>query len=159
MIETRAAGREPLEVFRIANLVLAAPDLDFETVSQRLIAERFGPAFGRITIYTAQADRVLDVAERLFGGMRFGRLQKDDLDEREREIFRVVGNVNIIEVRGGTDTFRHGYFYSSLEASTDLVLVLRDGLEPGSPGRPLIHEQGNFWSIPRGYRLQERETK
>ena len=159
VIETRAAGREPLEVFRIANLVLAAPDLDFETVSQRLIAERFGPAFGRITIYTAQADRVLDVAERLFGGMRFGRLQKDDLDEREREIFRVVGNVNIIEVRGGTDTFRHGYFYSSPEASTDLVLVLRDGLEPGSPGRPLIHEQGNFWSIPRGYRLQERETK
>lgn len=156
VIETRAAGRDPLEVFRIANLVLAAPDLDFGTVGQRLIAERFGPAFGRITIYTAQTDRALDVSELLFGGVRFGRVQTKDLGERERKIFRAVGNVHIVEVRGATDTFRHEYFHSSPEASTDLVLVLRDGLEPGTPDRPLIHEQGNFWSIPRGYRLEER---
>jgi esterase/lipase superfamily enzyme len=157
VIETRASGREPREVFRIANLVLAAPDLDFGTVGQRLIAERFGPAFGRITIYTDQSDRALDASELLFGGVRFGRVRTEDVDVQEKSIFRAVGNVQIVESRGATDRFRHEYFRSSREVSSDLVLVLRDGLAAGVPARPLIREEGNFWSIPRGYPLEEAE--
>lgn len=49
VIESRAAGLNPLQHLRIANLVLAAPDLDFDIVRQRLIAEKFGPAIGQIS--------------------------------------------------------------------------------------------------------------
>ena len=46
VIEARAAGKNPRESLRIANLVLAAPDIDFDVVRQRLMAEKFGPAIG-----------------------------------------------------------------------------------------------------------------
>jgi hypothetical protein len=32
-----------------------------------------------------------------------------------------------------------------------LVLLLRDYLEPGSPGRPLVKRGENFWEITEGY--------
>ncbi|MDP3960991.1 MAG: alpha/beta hydrolase, partial [Pseudorhodobacter sp.] len=51
VIAERAAGRVPLETLKISNLILAAPDLDFGVMRQRLIAERFGAAFGQVTVY------------------------------------------------------------------------------------------------------------
>ena len=43
--------------FKIANLILAAPDLDYGVVRQRLLAEQFGTAFGQITVYTTSGDK------------------------------------------------------------------------------------------------------
>ena len=37
---SRAGGGEPLDEFRIRNLALAAPDLDYDVLRQRLSAER-----------------------------------------------------------------------------------------------------------------------
>ena len=50
MLESRAKGNNVKEEFRIANLIMAAPDLDFGVMTQRLMAEKFGTAIGRITI-------------------------------------------------------------------------------------------------------------
>jgi hypothetical protein len=33
----------------------------------------------------------------------------------------------------------------------DLVLMLRDDLDPGPPGRPLEDLGLNFWAVPPGY--------
>ncbi len=151
VIETRAAGRNPRESLRIANLVLAAPDLDFDIVRQRLMAEKFGPAIGQITIYTTQADKALGLSQTLMSGTRFGRVQKTDLGEREHQIFTEVTNVNIIEVQGVHSGLGHGYFRSSPAASSDLILILRDGSRPGEPTRPLKREVLNFWTMPKDY--------
>jgi len=151
VIETRAAGRNPRESLRIANLVLAAPDLDLDIVRQRLMAEKFGPAIGQITIYTTQADKALSVSQTLMSGTRFGRVQKTDLGEREHQIFTEVTNVNIIEVQGVDSGLGHGYFRSSPAASSDLILILRDGSRPGEPTRPLKREVLNFWTMPKDY--------
>ncbi len=151
VIETRAAGRNPRESLRIANLVLAAPDLDFDIVRQRLMAEKFGPAIGQITIYTTQADKALSISQTLMSGTRFGRVQKTDLGEREHQIFTEVTNVNIIEVQGVHSGLGHGYFRSSPAASSDLILILRDGSRPGEPTRPLKREVLNFWTMPKDY--------
>jgi len=151
VIEARAAGRNPRESLRIANLVLAAPDLDLDIVRQRLMAEKFGPAFGQITIYTTQADKALSGSQTLMSGTRFGRLQETDLGEREHRIFTEVTNVNIIEVEGVGGVIGHGYFRSSPAASSDLILILRDGSLPGKPARPLTHEILNFWTMPKDY--------
>lgn len=49
IIEARAGGSNPRKHFRIENLILAAPDLDFDIVRQRLMVEMIGPAFGQLT--------------------------------------------------------------------------------------------------------------
>jgi len=151
VIEARAAGRNPRESLRIANLVLAAPDLDLDIVRQRLMAEKFGPAIGQITIYTTQGDKALSASQTLMSGVRFGRVQQSDLGERERRIFTEVTNVNIIEVQGVKGLIGHAYFRSSPSASSDLILILRGGSLPGEPDRPLRHEVLNFWTMPKNY--------
>ncbi len=151
VIESRSAGRNPLKDLRIANLILAAPDLDFEVVRQRLIAEKFGPAIGRITIYTNQEDTALNMSESLMGGTRFGRLESEDLGQKERQIFSQVRNVHIISVEGEVSFLGHSYFRDNPGVSSDLAILIRDGSEPGSAKRPLIHRTLNFWDLPVGY--------
>lgn len=150
VIEIRASGRSLRESLRIDNLVLAAPDLDLDIVRQRLMAEQFGPAIGQITIYTTQADKALGASQTLMSGTRFGRIQEEDLGEREQQIFTEVTNVNIIEVQG-VGGIGHAYFRTSPAASSDLVLILHDGSRPGEPARPLTHEFLNFWTMPKDY--------
>ena len=155
VIESRAAGRDPLEDLRIANLILAAPDLDFGVVRQRLIAEKFGPAIGQITIYVNQEDDALGLSESLMGGTRFGRLDSEDLGETEGEIFSEVTNVHIINIQGKTGGLGHNYFRKNSGASSDLAIVIREGSKPGDAMRPLVHRVLNFWDLPVGYPAQE----
>ncbi len=151
VIESRAAGRDPLQDLRIANLILAAPDLDFDVVRQRLIAEKFGPAMGQITIYTNQEDSALDLSESLMSGTRFGRLDSKDLGQKERHIFSQVTNVNIINVKGEVSFLGHSYFRDNPGVSSDLVILIRHGSKPGDAKRPLVHRVLNFWDLPVGY--------
>lgn len=151
VIEARAAGKNPRESLRIANLVLAAPDLDLDVVRQRLMAEQFGPAIGQITIYTTQADKALGASQTLMSGTRFGRVEEADLGEREQQIFTEVTNVNIVEVEGVGGVIGHAYYRSSPAASSDLILILERGSRPGEPARPLRHEMLNFWTMPEDY--------
>ena len=157
VIESRSAGRNPLKDLRIANLILAAPDLDFEVVRQRLIAEKFGPAIGKITIYTNQEDTALDMSESLMGGTRFGRLDSEDLGQKESQIFSQVRNVHIINVEGEVSFLGHSYFRDNPGVSSDLAILIRDGSEPGSEMRPLVHRILNFWDLPEGYPGQTPE--
>ena len=110
VIEARAAHGSARDHLRISNLILAAPDLDFGVVRQRLIAEKFGPAIGQITIYTTQADETLSISESLMSGRRFGRLDTSDLGATEQAIFAEVTNVNIIDVQGVDSFLGHSYF-------------------------------------------------
>lgn len=151
VIEARAAHGSARAHLRISNLILAAPDLDFGIVRQRLIAEKFGPAFGQITIYTTQADEALSLSESLMTGKRFGRLTSSDLGATEQAIFSRVTNVNIIDVKGVQSFLGHSYFRSSPAASSDLILVLTYGERPGSRGRPLENMKLNFWRLPDDY--------
>jgi len=153
IIACRAAGRNPREALRIENLILAAPDLDFDIVRQRLMAEKFGPAFGQINIYTTQADRALELSETLMSGTRFGHIRTSNLDATDAAIFEAVKNVHIISVRkaGIRGFVGHDYFLTQPGASSDIILTLRKHLQPGDPGRPLVHQHDNFWVIPPGY--------
>ncbi|OQK17464.1 hypothetical protein AU255_06180 [Methyloprofundus sedimenti] len=155
VIEAWASGHHPSQRLRIKNLVLAAPDLDLGVVQQRLMAEKFGPAIGQITIYTTQADQALGVSEALMSGVRFGRMKPTDLGQRAENIFKEVTNVSFIDV-GEVKGFGHAYFRSSPATSSDLIRTLLTDDRPGELGRPLQHRQGNFWKIPKDYLLQFR---
>lgn len=153
MIATKAAGQDPLQEFRIENLVLAAPDLDMEVVSQRFIAEYQGADVEKVTVYTSQGDKAINMAERLFKSSgRIGRLSVDDISEADRVRMKNIRDIAFVEIEKSGDRTGHGYFHSSPEASSDLIMTIRYGLEPGSEnGRPLDQLAPHFWMIRPGY--------
>ena len=154
VIEMRARGQDPRKVLKVENLIMAAPDLDFGIVRQRLMAERFGPAIGQITVYMNRGDSALGLSQRLMAGQRFGRLGVEDLGSGERSIFSRIRNVNFIDVESQTDGIGHGYFRRNPEVLSDITITVRERARPGTPERPLEHIDINFWRLPEGYPLQ-----
>ncbi|WP_104018800.1 alpha/beta hydrolase [Roseovarius nitratireducens] len=154
VIAERAAGRDPRRALKIENLILAAPDLDFSIARQRLIAERFGPAFGRITVYINPGDGALGLAQMLLAGVRFGRISFDELGAAEREIFTSVRNVHFINVSSVTGQSSHNYFRSNPDVLHDMAEVIVSGAAPDDPARNLAPDEGNFWRL-----VQERPDR
>ena len=151
-IETHAAGKDFRTVYRIKNVVLAAADLDLEVVSQRLAAEYVGLGTERTTIYVSDVDRAIGFANLLFMSFRrIGQLRPEDLTDEQRQHLERVARTQLIDARVPTGFLGHAYFYRHPAVSADLVLVLRDQLEPGSPGRPLHKRGANFWQITPEY--------
>jgi esterase/lipase superfamily enzyme len=151
IIEARAAGKSPYKLYRIENLIMAAPDIDIDIVRQRLIAEMFGPAFDQITVYTADSDKALGISQSLMSGTRLGRISETDLGEQEQAIFKEVKNVSFIDVKNLRKFTGHAYFIGMPSTSSDIIRVITRGDKPGSPERPLTHRTLNFWDMPSAY--------
>ena len=153
VIAERAAGHDARATLKVRNLILAAPDLDFGVMRQRLIAERFGAAFGQITLYLNPNDGSLGLAQKLMSGLRLGRISFADLGESERESFRRIRNVNFVDVEKVVRTQGHSYFRDNPSVVSDIVLILRTNALPGTPDRPLEQSDFNFWNMHPGYPL------
>ena len=151
IIEARAAGLNPREQFRIENLILAAPDVDFDIVRQRFMAEKIGPAFGQLTVYTTESDKALSLSQTLMSGTRFGQIRATDLGEQEQAIFSIVKNVAFIDVLGVHGFIGHAYYLGNPSTSSDIIRIINNGSRPGSPERPLTHRMLNFWEMPVDY--------
>lgn len=143
-IENRGAEKNSREDFGIANLVLAAPDLDYGVIRQRLMAEAFGPAFGQITVYTTTTDKALTISQLMMQGIRFGLLSNDNIDKRDSSILDRVGNVSFVQAQNIKTLTGHDYFVSNPAVSSDLMRLINEGVAPGTPKRPWVHKDGNF---------------
>ena len=151
--EARGAGKTPQSIYKIGNLILAAPDLDSDVVTQRVSAERLQLGVDRLTIYTSAFDRALGLSGWLFQGVkRLGKLGLTDLTNQEREGLKRNKGVNVINVTSHSGFLGHGYFYSNPCVSADLILLLRDTRAPGEEnGRPLKPLAPGFWELYAGY--------
>jgi esterase/lipase superfamily enzyme len=149
-IGARASNVDLLQRFKIANLLLIAPDLDMQVVSQRLAAERLTQGIRSITIYVSPDDKALGLASVLFSSMlRFGQIKAEDISKQVK-IGDHMNDIAFIDV-GQTQGLGHEYFYSNPAVSSDIILLLRYALSAGSAGRPLIHIRKHFWKIPANY--------
>jgi len=152
LIEARAAGENPLDKFNIENLIMAAPDIDYGVVTQRLIAEQFAAGFGRVTVYTNPKDNALSLSGLLQASLRFGKLLPSEEGDRSKEIFQGVTNVSFITVNAKTPGLsNHGYFVKNPSALSDLVTLINTPSDPGTPTRPLKNLGGNFWEVGENY--------
>lgn len=149
LIAERGAGRDPRRTLKIETLILAAPDISYDVVSQRLMAERFALGFGQITAYLNRADGALALAQRLMRGDRFGRLRPGRLTEEERAVLARAGNVHFVAVEGLGSGLGHSYHRTDPRVLSDIAVTIRSGAGPGAPARGLVREEGNFWTIPR----------
>lgn len=160
-IEARALGVDPRERLKIHNLILAAPDLDLQVAAQRVVGDRLSISVHRFTVYTSPKDKAIGIAAKLFASPR-GRLGTFGIEELPEGLGAVMeysgANLAIVNFEGASDAalsegdrYGHSYFRNAPTVSSDVVLMLRDDLDPGPPGRPLESLGRKFWRVPPGY--------
>ncbi|MGQ0563687.1 MAG: alpha/beta hydrolase [Gemmobacter sp.] len=145
------AGRDPRRTLKIETLILAAPDLDFGVVRQRLAAENAAAVIGQAYIYINPRDGALGVAQALATGTRIGRLSPEKLTEKEWAELGQIPNVHFINVEAAGGRVGHAYFRDNPAVLSDVVLTLRTGALPGSPERPLDPVRSQFWNLHSNY--------
>ncbi|WP_295399910.1 alpha/beta hydrolase [uncultured Thiocystis sp.] len=163
-LEAIAAGKEPVDLYRIGNLVLLSPDIDVDIAGQQLTGFLSDPDLvtlwpegrlprvlqGRLTIYTSADDRALLVSRILFRSRhRVGQLRPEDISERAQRYFATLDRVDLISYEGKrTDLFGHSYFTTNPAVSSDLIQMVRYGKRLGEPGRQLVKTGPVTWRFP-----------
>ena len=166
-VEAYTLQSSPDREFHIGNVVLVAPDLDGDVALTKIFKVFSDPdlPFGgkadpgavippspglRVTFYVSPDDKALETASWLFGSIaRLGRVDATAFSADQIEAIALLRAVDIIEVHGTTDFFGHSYFLSNPKVSADIIAMLRYGLRPNEPGRPLEQIAGSFWQVPR----------
>ena len=157
-LENKGSGKVTRTELKLGTVILAAPDLDFEVVTQRFGAEGVNAVPERLVLYISPEDKAIGVSTWLFDSVRrLGKLRLSDLSEQQRLNSRSFGHLEVIDTNvEKIDFFGHSYFYQSPAVSSDLILVLRENRAPGAEfGRPLTNEGENFWRLDNGYPLLE----
>jgi len=164
-VESYVLGQGVGYRFKLGNIVLLAPDIDADVALSKIfkvfsdpelpfagqvrpgaILERT-PGFN-VTVYVSNDDKALAASSWLFGSIvRLGRVDSAILSEHDIERLRALNAIDVIQVRGTTDFFGHGYFISNPEVSSDIIAMLRYGLRPNEPGRPLEEIVRPFWRV------------
>ena len=151
--------------FKIGYVVVMAPDIDVDVALSKIFKVYSDPdlPFGgaadpgavvkqapefKATIYVSPDDRALATSGWLFGSIaRLGRVDAAMLSPHQIEMIRTWGAADVIQVRGRTDFFGHSYFVSNPEVSADIIAMVRYGLKPNEPGRPLEEIVNPFWRV------------
>ncbi len=136
---------KPRSERKLGNVILAAPDLDIDVISQRIVAEEFLKQIARVTIYMSKTDTALGLSTWLFVSQgRIGRVTSiEDLPPtlQARASVDPTGmylTTSLVDSRVDSGLIGHSYFYDHPAVSSDLILLLRDDLDPGADhGRPL----------------------
>jgi esterase/lipase superfamily enzyme len=163
-LEAIAAGKEPVQVLNIDNIVLFSPDIDVDVGSQAITSFVSDPdlisvwpsrrlprtAKGGLTIYSSPEDRALLVSRILFRSRnRVGNLRAEAIGADSQEYMRQIGKLHIIVYEGKrTDAFGHSYFTTNPQVSADVMQLLRYDTALGEPGRELIQTGPVVWKFP-----------
>lgn len=164
LVESVAAGKEPVKSLKLGELVLFSPDIDMDIAAQRITAYLSDPDLftvwnerrlprslaGRLTIYTSPEDRALLISKILFRSKhRLGELTAADLKPQAQQFLAQLGKIDLISYQGKrTDFIGHGYFTTSPQVSSDVIELLRYGKRLGKPGRELIRTGPITWEFP-----------
>lgn len=149
------------EKMKLGNLILAAPDLDWEVFNQRFLAERLGVVMESFTTYVSQNDKAISLADWLFAsGQRLGTLLGRDVKTDWQKMIKESPSAAMIDVASTTSGLGHAYFVDSPETLSDIILLLRDGRKPGAEhGRPLVRREDGFWEVRDGYPFIKPDAK
>ena len=100
-LEAKGRERDNNDLWKVGNLVLAAPDVDMEVFSQRVGAEGLFALPHRFTVYLSDHDRAIGLSTWLFGSVRrLGRLRKSDLSEEQRARLAEMQNLHLVDALG-----------------------------------------------------------
>jgi esterase/lipase superfamily enzyme len=164
LLESIAAGQEPVNSLKLGELVLLSPDIDMDIAGERITAYLSDPDLisvwperrlprslkGRLTIYASPEDRALLVSKILFRSRyRLGELTAADMKPEAQRFLAKIGKIDLISYKGKrTDLFGHSYFTTNPEVSSDLIELIRYGKRLGEPGRDLVRTGPITWEFP-----------
>ena len=125
---------------RLDNVVLLAPDIDFQTFGR--ILPTIKALANRITIYTTDNDRALKLSERLHGLPRLG--------QSNNPVERLEG-VEVIDLSGLPADSASGHLYHIYGelVGHDLDQLLNEGID-ASKRQGLTQIGTNLWSLTQG---------
>ena len=131
------ANRKP--DIRLGNVVLLAPDMDFEIFARML--PRISPIAESITVYVTDGDRPLAISAQLHGYARLG--------EAGNDISKLPG-VEVIDLSELPTESPTGHLYHiySKEVGQDLNQLLNEG-KSAAERRNLVQTGDNSWSLMR----------
>lgn len=124
---------------RIGDVVLLAPDMDFDVFTRLL--PRIRPIVRSITIYVASGDRPLALSERVHGYPRLGQAGND---ASRLEGIEVI-DLSDLQVRSPTGHLYHVY---NEEVGADMSQLLDEGL-PAASRRNMVQAGPNLWRLQR----------
>ena len=152
-IEAGCNDQKLSDTIKLGHLVLAAPDMDFQVMAQRLGAESLQLQPLKTTVYLNPEDKALGLASLLFlSEKRLGRVTAKDLSPKQIElIHRLNDRAAYIDtyVKGGF--IGHSYFYANPAVLSDLILLLRDDAWVDDPRRPLESTEHGMWILRNNY--------
>ena len=150
------------------NIVLLAPDIDADVAAAKVFGVVSDPDLNygaapqprkvfsgpdvHITCYLSPGDKALSLSQYLFGSLlRIGRADLTLLGKEQAEAGeRIAYLADFVEVTTTRGFLGHSYYTSDPKVSSDLVALVRYGLRPGEPGRPLEEIKPPFWRVPAG---------
>jgi esterase/lipase superfamily enzyme len=153
-LEIRDNGPNARHQLKLGAVAMAAPDLDFDVVVQRMATEPIVQLADQFVIYVRDEDKALGISNWLFGGAkRLGHMNSGLFTSAELKDIRDGDHVEFIDADirdiGGIG---HDYFHSNPAVSSDLILLMRYHCKPGaSSGRPLRTTDKGFWDIDDEY--------
>ena len=89
---------------------------------QRLAAENFGPAVGRLTFYASRSDKAIGLASWLFGSRRrLGQLRPEDVPPELKKRWVLSKGNALVEARVSSGFLGHSYFHDNAAVSSDVI--------------------------------------
>jgi esterase/lipase superfamily enzyme len=154
-IEYHGRGENTQEQLKLETLILAAADLDAEVFGLRMVFENMAVIAKRFVVYSSSKDEAVGLADRLFQSQtRIGTLSKTSIPVPAQNLLAQVPNVQLVQCTVSGFGTTHDYVFTNPAAFSDLILVLRDGRNPGvANGRPLTSLGGAFWKLDNSYAL------
>lgn len=164
LVESVAAGKEPVRALKIGEVVLFSPDVDMDIAAQRITAYLSDPDLisvwpegrlprgihGHLTVYASPEDRALLVSKILFRSRnRLGQLTPEDIKPEAQTFLAKLGRFHLITYEGKrTDLFGHSYFTTNPEVSSDVIQLIRYGKRLGDPAREPVQTGPVTWEFP-----------
>jgi esterase/lipase superfamily enzyme len=152
--------------FKIANIILLAPDIDADVAPTKIfkIFSDPGLPYGttpaprvtvppprglHLTLYVSPHDKALATSGWLFGSLaRLGRVDVGWFSPEDFAQARMIQLFDVIQVQAANCFICHSYFVFDPRVSADIIAMVRYGLKPNDPDRPLIEVNKPFWRIP-----------
>jgi esterase/lipase superfamily enzyme len=165
-VEAYAAETTIGRRFKIGNIVLIAPDIDADVAPTKIFKVFSDPQlpFGstpaprvtlapspefHVTMYISPDDKALAASGWLFGSLaRLGRVDATWFSPEDFAQAQMLGLFEVIEVRQMHCFICHSYFVSDPRVSADIIALVRYGLAPNEPGRPLVEVKKPLWRVP-----------
>jgi esterase/lipase superfamily enzyme len=158
-IAVHAAGKDPTKTLKIGNMVLAAPDMDLDVVTIQMNGDRAFDSVERMTIYVSPHDKAIGLSQWIFGGdLRVGDMSVADVNPVQKSNTALrKDHFSLVVAKIKASGVGHSYYRLNPAVESDLIQLLRYGVAPGAPGRPLKPLIPGMWTLDDRYpRSQEQ---